>query len=285
MFPFQLGVPPVAAPATRLLVIEGDSIPASLSAPRAFANLYRDAHSDLAFYNFAVAGDHISNVDARSGWSDKMPTTNPTLTRWIYAPFCGATDFSRSAIRVWLLTSRRTWTCCRVAGTRGSRPSPSRCLPRTTADFNAFRAVFNTTVRAGTQYYDALCDFAADATMGPDSVCPDSGTFDPVWYSDGNRPAGSLGLTQRIPTPMAEVDAGAVAPEVPVTPATEVAPGPDSTAEPVTEVEAKPEAPNGRSPRRNWMKSSRRKRPELKGSAEESASRPMPSATSAKPRN
>jgi hypothetical protein len=42
---------------------------------------------------------------------------------------------------------------------------------------------------------------------------------------------------------MAEVDAGAVAPEVPVTPATEVAPVPDSTAEPVTEVEAKPEAP------------------------------------------
>jgi hypothetical protein len=93
MFPFQLGVPPVAAPATRLLVIEGDSIPASLSAPRAFANLYRDAHSDLAFYNFAVAGDHISNVDARSGWSDKMPITNPSFTRWIYAPFCGGNGF------------------------------------------------------------------------------------------------------------------------------------------------------------------------------------------------
>jgi hypothetical protein len=41
---------------------------------------------------------------------------------------------------------------------------------------------------------------------------------------------------------MAEVDAGALAPDVPVTPATEVAPGLDSTAEPVTE-EVKPEAP------------------------------------------
>jgi lysophospholipase L1-like esterase len=199
MFPFQLGVPPVAAPATRLLVIEGDSIPASLSAPRAFANLYRDAHSDLAFYNFAVAGDHISNVDARSGWSDKMPTTNPTFTRWIYAPFCGGNGFltvSNPGLAAYIQTYLDMLQGRRNAGLKAIAFT---LLPRTTADFNAFRAVFNTTVRAGTQYYDALCDFAADATMGPDSVCPDSGTFDPVWYSDGTHPT-QAGHALLVPT-------------------------------------------------------------------------------------
>jgi hypothetical protein len=42
---------------------------------------------------------------------------------------------------------------------------------------------------------------------------------------------------------MAEVDAGAFAPEVPVTPAADAAPAPESTADPAAATEAKPEAP------------------------------------------
>lgn len=60
-------------------------------------------------------------------------------------------------------------------------------LPRTTPDFNPFRAVFNSTVRAaGSQYYDAIADFAADPVIGIDAAASDT-----TWFSDTIHPTAA----------------------------------------------------------------------------------------------
>jgi lysophospholipase L1-like esterase len=62
----------------------------------------------------------------------------------------------------------------------------STVLPSTRAGntggggFNAQRATLNTSIRGDTSFYDALADFAADATMGPDAAASNA-----TYYSDG----------------------------------------------------------------------------------------------------
>ena len=60
-------------------------------------------------------------------------------------------------------------------------------LPSTASGFNTARNTVNTTLRTwvGT-HCDAIADFAADATMGPDAAASNA-----TYYSDGTHPTAA----------------------------------------------------------------------------------------------
>jgi len=72
------------------------------------------------------------------------------------------------------------WGAIRIAG---AKCVACTLLPKSDATFNTNRNALNLQIRAASSSYDALCDFAADPTMGPDSAGSDTNL-----YSDGTHP-------------------------------------------------------------------------------------------------
>ena len=61
-------------------------------------------------------------------------------------------------------------------------------LPQTTSGFNTFRNAVNAIIYSWSpgQHYDALADFAGNATMGPDSAASNT-----TYYADGLHPTSA----------------------------------------------------------------------------------------------
>jgi lysophospholipase L1-like esterase len=74
----------------------------------------------------------------------------------------------------------------RKAASPGLKIVLATVLPQTTSGFNTFRDTVNASIHADNSYYDALADFAANATMGCDS-CAASSTY----FSDGEHPTAA----------------------------------------------------------------------------------------------
>ena len=59
---------------------------------------------------------------------------------------------------------------------------PQSGTPNASA-FNTARAIINASIRSDSSFWDALSDFANNATMGPDSAAANT-----TYYSDGEHP-------------------------------------------------------------------------------------------------
>jgi hypothetical protein len=80
------------------------------------------------------------------------------------------------------------WDAVRSAGAKviACTVLPRSSNPSATPTFISTRHAFNESIRASSSHYDALCDFAADPVMGPDSAASNVSL-----YSDGVHPTST----------------------------------------------------------------------------------------------
>jgi lysophospholipase L1-like esterase len=168
--------------ADRIFVAEGDSISA---VDGAWPYLYGpNASPAVLGNNIAVSGSTIADLEARAAQVDAMLPPNRTGRKFILTVLIGRNDLAALGVTAWLaalssyLDARRAAGWIVVLGT---------VLPATASGFNALRNTANTTLRTWTGVHcDALIDFAANATMGPDAAASNA-----TLYSDGTHPTST----------------------------------------------------------------------------------------------
>lgn len=182
-----------AASITRFLCAEGDSISAhdnSITYPWQFGP---NANPALFGIDLAVSGSTISNLNLRAAQVDAMlpPYNKRAGRKFILSVLIGTNDLASypGGTAAWLAALATYLDARRAAGWL---VAIGTILPCTTTGFNAARNTANTTLRTWTGVHcDAIFDFAADATMGPDSVAPDGGAYNATYYSDGKHPTAA----------------------------------------------------------------------------------------------
>jgi peptidoglycan hydrolase-like protein with peptidoglycan-binding domain/lysophospholipase L1-like esterase len=176
--------------ASRVLVAEGDSITggSSFSYPYLYGP---NASPALYGVNYAVSGSGISDLNARASNVDGVLPYDRTGRKFILSVNIGANDLSTgysgaggTGISGWLADLATYLDARRAAGWKVALCT---VLPRTAVGFNTARATANTTLRTwvGT-HADAICDFAADATMGADATASNV-----TYFSDGTHPTAT----------------------------------------------------------------------------------------------
>jgi hypothetical protein len=176
--------------ASRILVTEGDSITGGFgySYPYLFGP---NASPALYGVDYAVSGSGIPTLNARAAQIDGIIPPNATGRKFILSVLIGANDLSTgysgpggTGVSGWLADLGTYLDARRAAGWKVVLCT---VLPQTAAGFNAARNTANTTLRTwvGT-HADALADFAADPTMGPDSAASDTSL-----YADGTHPTNA----------------------------------------------------------------------------------------------
>lgn len=168
-----------ATSAARVLVAEGDSITGSGS-PLSYVYLFGpNASPTLYGVNYATSGADLSTLVARAAAIDGILPPNKTGRKFILSVLIGANGIPLDADLIAYLDARRAAGWLVVLGTITPKNGDGA--------FNTARATKNTTYRTwvGT-HADAIADFAADATMGPDSAAADT-----TYYSDGLHPTAA----------------------------------------------------------------------------------------------
>lgn len=167
---------------TRGLLAEGDSITAVLGS---YVDKFRpNASPATNILNASTVGAGISTMDARGGVIDTYLPQDRGSNKYLLSVLIGANDL--------LLLGAATW-CTNLAAYLDKRRAAGwyvvlcNVLPRTAPGFAAERATANATIAGwvGT-HCDAICDFAADPTMGPDAAAANTSL-----YSDGTHPTDS----------------------------------------------------------------------------------------------
>jgi peptidoglycan hydrolase-like protein with peptidoglycan-binding domain/lysophospholipase L1-like esterase len=178
-----------ASNANRILVAEGDSITAAFNAyPYVFGP---NANPALYGVNYAVSGSTISSLNTRASAVDAVIPPSPSSRTFILSVLIGAnglsTDYSGpggTGVSGWLADLATYLDARRAAGWKVVLCT---VLPRTTPDFNAARNTANATIATwGGVHADAICDFAADPTMGTDAAASNT-----TYYSDGTHPTAT----------------------------------------------------------------------------------------------
>lgn len=181
-----------APPWTRCLLAEGDSI----TGGQTYCYPYQNGYSPATLgNNAATSGAALSNLTTRAAALDILlpPSTNRAGRKFLFSVLVGANDLatypggaSQYAIDYAAYCDARRaagWTLIVIT-----------VLPNTHIGFNALRATLNTEIRLWTtngsivpgQHADAICDFAADPTMGPDGA-----ELDTTYYADGLHPTAT----------------------------------------------------------------------------------------------
>lgn len=173
-----------ATSTTRILVAEGDSITgaASFDYPYLFGP---NANPALYGVVYAVSGSTIANLNTRATIVDGIIPPSTSGRKFILSVLIGANGLGGAAdVPAWL-ASLATYLDARRAA--GWTVVLCTVLPSTAAGFNANRNTANATLSTwvGT-HCDALCDFAAEATMGPDAAASNA-----TYYSDGTHPTAA----------------------------------------------------------------------------------------------
>jgi hypothetical protein len=175
---------------SRVLVAEGDSITGafSYSYPYLFGS-----HASPALYgvDYAISGSTIASMNSRASTVDGIIPPNTQGREFILSVLIGANDLSSSysgpggtGVSGWLADLATYLDARRAAGWKVVLCT---VLPRTASGFNAARDAANTTLRTWVGVHaDALCDFAADPTMGPDAAASNT-----TYYADGTHPTAA----------------------------------------------------------------------------------------------
>ena len=171
---------------SQFLAFEGDSITDPTTGVAAASKYYYVAQSGISPFpqggNDAVSGSGIATVTSRSATIDSWfaPITGPK----VLFLFLGANDQGDGAST--FVANLKTYCLARKAASPGLKIVLATVLPQTTSGFNTFRNTVNSSIHADNSYYDALADFAANATVGCDS-CAASTTY----FSDGEHPTAA----------------------------------------------------------------------------------------------
>lgn len=183
--PLGGGSPASPDPSNRTIVIEGDSISASLDG---YPRLYEgNAAPYFTSYNMsAVAGSTIAFLNIRAAANDAKKVT-PGQN--IYTVMIGRNDLT-SATTTWLTAMAAHCDARRAAGWY---VVICTILPSTPGGFNGWRATANTEMRLWTSggsiisgiHCDAVCDFDT-TSMGVDAAASDVGL-----YYDGTHPTAA----------------------------------------------------------------------------------------------
>ncbi|HUB83231.1 MAG TPA: GDSL-type esterase/lipase family protein [Bryobacteraceae bacterium] len=181
---------------SQFLAFEGDSITDPTTGVAAASKYYYVAQSGMSPFpqggNDAVSGSSIATVSSRSTTIDSWfaPITG---TKVLFL-LVGANDMGDGAAA--FTANLKSYCLARKAASPGLKIVLATLLPQTVSGFNTFRDSVNASIHADNSYYDALADFAADATMGCDACAANA-----AYYPDGEHPSAGghaiLGLIAR----------------------------------------------------------------------------------------
>jgi len=178
----------VSIPAlTQYLAFEGDSITDPTTGVTGTSKYPYIAQSAISPWpqggNDAVSGSGMTQVLARASTIDSW-FSGITGTK-VLMIFLGANDMGDGAST--FEANLKAYCLARKAASPGLKVVVATLLPQTTSGFNAFKDAVNTLIYADHSFYDALADFAANATMGCDTTCAANTTY----FSDGEHPTAA----------------------------------------------------------------------------------------------
>lgn len=186
----------------RIYVAEGDSISGG-NGPECYPFLY-GAHDSPAVIGtvWAVGGSSLANLVTRAPLVDAVIPPNKNGRTFLLSVLIGANDLAAypgaSDAAAASAYASALAAYCDARRAAGFKVVVCTILPRTNATHNTRRALVNAQIVtwAGT-HADAICDFAADATMGPDAAASNT-----TYYSDGLHPTVTgYGLLEAIIRP------------------------------------------------------------------------------------
>lgn len=180
----------------RIVAFDGDSIPGgtiSGDAQGGYPNRFGgNASPAVHGGNYAVGGSTMTELVARAAALDAIIPPAPNGRKFILHVLIGHNDLVTGGYNQATFLAALSAYC---DARRAARPDGSpgwivvlcTLLPSTVGSFNTNRGPVNTAIRGwvGT-HIDACCDFAADATMGPDGAAGDT-----ILYSDGTHPTAT----------------------------------------------------------------------------------------------
>lgn len=170
---------------TKFVLFDGDSISDVLSnglfpklAMRSLPAASRTLGNDLA-----VIGSKVSDLVLRAGAVDSMYDSKRSKN--ILSIFIGANDLTGGSISAaTFVASLKSYCLARKA--TGWKIVLCTLLPNVNSGFNTRRNAANTLIYADNSFYDALADFASDATMGVDAAASNA-----TLYPDGVHPSAT----------------------------------------------------------------------------------------------
>lgn len=156
------------------VLFEGDSITdLRTAASPSYATQAMNSISPVhQWADTAVSGSAIADVASRASTDDAYLT--PAKSNPILFVFDGANDLGTSDPSTFVASLKAYCLARRAAGWKIVLAT---VLPQTASGFNANRNTANALIRADTSFYDALADFAADPTMGPDAAAADTSLY------------------------------------------------------------------------------------------------------------
>jgi lysophospholipase L1-like esterase len=169
---------------------EGDSI--SVYAPGNYIGLYDNARANVTVCGLAVGGSDIERVKARVSGVTNCNGEVVTL-------LIGANDLYNGQMSItvdmWLA---KVWAYTDSLRAQGYKVAVGTILPQHgvngtayIAEFTRRRPIANAAIRAAVgKHIDAVIDFAANPTIGPDSAAQN-----PALYPDGLHPSASAQAT------------------------------------------------------------------------------------------
>jgi lysophospholipase L1-like esterase len=168
----------------KFLAFEGDSITDPTMGVAAASKYYYVAKSGMTPFpqggNDAVSGSSIATISTRSATIDSWFA--PITGSKVLFLLVGANDQGEGAST--FVASVKAYCLARKAANPGMKIVLATLLPQVAAGFNTFRNSVNTLIHGDNSYYDALADFAANATMGCDSCAANT-----TYFPDGEHPS------------------------------------------------------------------------------------------------
>jgi lysophospholipase L1-like esterase len=169
---------------SQFLAFEGDSITDPATGVAAASKYYYLAQSGISPFpqggNDAVSGSSIATVTSRSATIDSW--LSGIAGAKVLMLFVGANDQGDGAST--FVANVKAYCLARKAASPGLKIVLATLLPQTTSGFNTFRDAVNTAIHADSSFYDALADFAANATMGCDACAANT-----TYFLDGEHPS------------------------------------------------------------------------------------------------
>jgi hypothetical protein len=180
---------------SRVLVAEGDSLTFGNGTTSHIQTYAANANPKIAGLVYAVAGAGLNGADGtnslygRKSLTSNIPPAVKGSRKYILTVLIGRNDLvTGTYIGNAALYAADVATYCGLMRAAGyDKIALATCLPSTMANFNTNRNAYNAIITgagwAAANGIDAIIDFAADATMGPDAAASNA-----TYYSDGTHP-------------------------------------------------------------------------------------------------
>jgi hypothetical protein len=176
----------------RFVCAEGDSITNGSADTNTFGYARRFAANSNPRVNGCVRasnGASMTTLSSRAATTDAIIPTNKRGIQYVLSVLIGANDLGGITGSTYAATVGAYTAARKSAG--WDKVVLCTCTPRSgnatfTTNKNAYNAVITGTGWAAANGVDAICDFAADATIGPDAAASDA-----VKYPDGLHPSAS----------------------------------------------------------------------------------------------